>query len=306
VIRFLATRLVQALLGLVVLSLIVFLSAHVSGDPASFYLNPNHATQAEYERLKALLGLDRPLHVQYGSFILGALTGDFGESIYYRRPVSELLFSRLPATMQLSLTAMGLALAVGIPLGVIAAIRRGTLVDRVATVVSIVWMSAPQFWIGILLLTLFAGYLGWLPSYGSGGLQHLVLPATTLALYLIAGIVRLTRSSMIDAMESDYVRFARMKGLPNGSVVWKHALRNALIPVVTFSGIMLGAMLNGTIVVEQLFAWPGIGRLAVGSVFQRDFPVLQATVLIGGAFFILTSYLVDLLYAALDPRIRSA
>jgi peptide/nickel transport system permease protein len=166
-------------------------------------------------------------------------------------------------------------------------------------------MSAPQFWVGILLLTLFAGTLKWLPSYGSGGLEHLVLPAVTLSLYLTAGIVRLTRSGMLEVLDSDYIRFARMKGMSERTVIWKHALRNGVIPVITFAGIMLGAMLNGTIVVEQLFAWPGIGRLAIDAVFQRDFPVLQGTVLVGGFFFVLSAYLVDILYLLVDPRVRN-
>jgi ABC-type dipeptide/oligopeptide/nickel transport system permease component len=302
---FLAKRLGQAVLTLIVLTSIVFLGQHASGDPALYYLSTEHSTQADYERLRAQLGLDKPLFVQYGTFLAKAAQGDFGVSIRYRRPVGELVRDRLPATIQLALTAMALALLVGIPMGVLAAIRRGGLIDKAATTISILWMSAPQFWVGILLLTLFAGTLKWLPSYGSGGLENLVLPAITLSLYLTAGIVRLTRSGMLEVLDSDYIRFARMKGMSERTVIWKHALRNGVIPVITFAGIMLGAMLNGTIVVEQLFAWPGIGRLAIDAVFQRDFPVLQGTVLVGGFFFVLSAYLVDILYLLVDPRVRN-
>ena len=302
--KYLGVRLAQGLLTLVALTSIVFLGQHASGDPALHYLSTEHSTQADYERLRRQLGLDRPLVVQYGTFLVRAAQGDFGVSIQYRRPVGDLVRDRLGATIQLASTAMGLALLVGIPLGVVAAIKRGRLIDKAVTTLSIVCMSAPQFWVGILLLTLFAANLRWLPSYGGGGLDHLILPALTLALYLIAGIVRLTRSGMLEALESDYVRFARMKGMNEGVVVWKHALRNGLIPVLTFVGIMLAAMLNGTIVVEQLFAWPGVGRLAIDAVFQRDFPVLQGTVLVGGFFFIVSAYVVDLLYLLIDPRVR--
>jgi ABC-type dipeptide/oligopeptide/nickel transport system permease component len=303
--RYLAKRLGQALLTLVVLTSIVFIGQHLSGDPALQYLSAEHSTQADYERLRAQLGLDKPLPVQYATFLARAAQGDFGTSIFYRRPVSELVFERLPATIQLATTAMLLALLIGIPMGVVAAIKRGSWIDKATTTISIAFMSAPQFWVGIVLLTVFAAELHWLPSYGGGGPDHLVLPAVTLALYLIAGFVRLTRSGMLEVLDSDYIRFARMKGLNEPVVVWKHGLRNGLIPVVTFAGIMLGAMLNGTIVVEQLFAWPGIGRLAVDAVFQRDFPVLQGTVLVGGFFFVLSAYVVDILYFVIDPRVRS-
>jgi ABC-type dipeptide/oligopeptide/nickel transport system permease component len=302
--RHIISRLVQTVLALVALTLLVFLSAHLTGDPASYYLRSEASSRADYERLKVLLGLDRPLLEQYAQFLVNAIQGDLGTSIYLRRPVSELIASRLPATLLLAASGLALALAIGIPTGVVAAMRPGGRLDRILTMVSVIGMSAPQFWVGVLLLTLFAATLRWLPSYGAGSPKHLILPMLTLSLPLIAGIVRLTRSGMISVLDSDYVRFARMKGLPERTVVWSHALRNAMFPVLTFAGITLGTLLNGAIVIEKLFAWPGIGQLMLDSVVRRDFPILQGTVLVGGSLFIATSFLVDLLYAALDPRLR--
>lgn len=294
----------QAFLALLALSLIVFLSAHATGDPAKYLLSPEAATRADYERLKEMLGLDRPLIVQFGSFIFNALRGDFGISIEHRRPVIDLLAERLPATLELAFSALSVALLVGIPLGVIAALRRRSLVDRIVTGLSILSMAAPQFWIGILLISLFAAHLNLLPAFGRGDLAHLILPTLTLGLYLVAGVVRLVRSSMLDVLTSDYVRFARLKGLTEARVTWKHALKNALIPVITFAGIMLGALLNGTIVVEQVFAWPGLGRLTLEAVTERNFPLLQGAVLLSGTFYIVSALVVDLAYAWVDPRIR--
>lgn len=302
--RHVFSRLIQAILALLALTFLVFLSAHLTGDPASYYLSAEASAREDYERLQELLGLNRPLLVQYGSFLANAVQGDLGTSIYLRRPVSELVAARLPATLLLAASGVVLALVIGIPTGVAAARRPGGHLDRFMTMVSVIGMSAPQFWVGVLLLTLFAANLRWLPSYGAGGPKHLILPALTLSLSLIAGIVRLTRSGMISVLESDFVRFARMKGLSESKVIWSHAFRNAMFPMLTFAGITLGTLLNGAIVIEKLFAWPGIGQLMLDSVVRRDFPILQGTVLVGGSMFIATSLLVDLLYVALDPRLR--
>jgi peptide/nickel transport system permease protein len=302
--RYLFEHVAQGMLGLLFLSFLVFVSAHATGNPALYLVPPEHSTVDDLERAERLLGLDRPLIVQYGDFLAGALQGDFGISIRYARPVSELLAERLPATVELAVVALVVAVLVGLPLGVLAAIKRNSVLDRVLQSFAIFSMSAPQFWVGIMLVTLFAGYLRWLPAFGRGEPAHLVLPVATLTLFLFAGMMRLTYSSMLEVMESDFVRFGRMRGLSPRRVMWKHALKNALIPVITFTGIMLAALLNGTIVVEQVFGWPGIGQLTLEAVLQRDIPLLQGAVLLSGFFFIVCSILVDVAYALVDPRLR--
>jgi peptide/nickel transport system permease protein len=301
---FVMRRLAQGVVSLVALTLIVFLSAHITGDPAKYLLSPEASTQADYERLKQVLGLDRSLPEQYWLFIQHAVQGNFGTSFQYHRPVLDLIQERLPGTLQLAAAAMLLSLPLGVALGVVAALKPGSLLDRGVTLGAVLGMSAPQFWVAILLITVFAGNLQWLPAFGKSGPASLVLPTITLSLYLIAVFMRLVRSSMLETLRSGYVRFARLRGLSERRVIWKHALKNALIPVITFAGITLGALLNGTIVVEQVFAWPGVGRLMLGAVTSRDFPVLQGAVLFAGTFYIVSSLLVDLIYASVDPRIR--
>lgn len=302
--RHLTRRLSHAVAALAVLSLIVFLSAHATGDPARYLLSPEAATTADYEHLKRMLGLDKPLPEQFGLFLLNAARGDLGTSIVYHRPVVDIVLERLPATLQLALTAMMVSVALGVPLGVLAAVRRNSIIDRIVTAASVTGMAAPPFWIGIMLVTLFAGHLRWLPAFGRDAEASIILPAATLSLGLIAGIVRLTRSSMVEVLASDYVRFARLKGLSDARVIWVHALKNALIPVITFAGIMLGSLLNGSIVVEQVFGWPGVGRLTLEAMTHQDFPLLQGAVLFAGSFYIISSFGVDLAYAMVDPRLR--
>lgn len=302
--RYVLEHMIQGLLALIVLTFVVFISAHATGNPALYLVPPEHSTVDDLERAERLLGLDRPLMVQYGAFLIDAFQGDFGISIRHARPVSELLLERLPATAELAVTAMVMAVLIGVPLGVLAAVKQNSAVDRVVQVVAVFSMSAPQFWVGIMLVTLFAGFLRWLPAFGRGDPANLILPVITLTLYLFAGMVRLTYSSMLEVLDSDFVRFARMRGLSHWRVTWKHALKNALIPVITFTGIMLGALLNGTIVVEQVFGWPGLGQLTLEAVLQRDVPLLQGAVLLSGFFYIASSFLVDLTYASIDPRIR--
>jgi peptide/nickel transport system permease protein len=299
---YIAWRILEAFLTLLVLTFLVFISAHATGDPARMLLPPEGNAE-ELARLRRLLGLDQPLYVQFTLFVTHALQGDLGRSIVHNRPVIDMLGERLWATLTLALTAIAVSAAVAIPLGVIAAARRGGMIDKVVRAVSIVGMSAPQFWVGIILIVIFSSQLGLLPAFGYGEPADMILPVVTLGLGVAAGMIRLTRSSMLDVLHTDYVKFGRLKGLSERRVVWKHALRNAMIPFLTFAGITLGQALNGAIVVESVFAWPGVGRLTLDAVIQRNFPLLQGAVLLGGLAFILSSLFVDLLYARLDPRI---
>ena len=301
--RFIFVRVVQGIFTLLALSVIIFMSVHLSGDPALLLLPPE-ATVADYEQMRANLGLDRPIIVQYGTFLLNAVQGDFGKSITTRRPARDVLFERIPATLQLAAVGMALAIAVGVPLGILSAVKRDSIFDKIGKLFAIVGIGAPQFWVAIMLILFFGAILQWLPTFGRGGPSHFVLPAFVLAWSIMAGMMRLGRSSMLEILDSEFVKFARIKGLTESLVLWKHALRNALIPLVTFGGISLAGLLNGAIVVEVVFAWPGVGRLMLEGVSQRNFPIVQATVLTSGFFYIITSLIVDILYGYIDPRIR--
>ena len=301
--RFIAVRLGQAVITLLILSLAVFLSVHVTGDAASYLAGPE-ITEDEYEQMKRNMGLDKPLVVQYGLFLSRAVRADFGESHLRRLPARDLLFQRLPATLQLAGVAFLLTMVVGIPLGILSAVKRDTIFDNLGKFFAVAGIAAPSFWIAIMLILLFGGILGWLPTFGRGGIEHFILPAFVLSWHSMAGVLRLSRSSMLEVLDSEYVKLARIKGLPERIVVYKHALKNAIIPVLTFSGLTLAGLLNGSVVVEVVFAWPGIGRLMLQGIQSRDFPIVQATVLAAGAFYIVTSLLVDILYAYVNPRIR--
>ncbi|MFQ5826466.1 MAG: ABC transporter permease [Dehalococcoidia bacterium] len=304
--RYILSRLAQAIVTLVIVSLVVFLLARVTGNPLDLMLS-FEATEEDYARESQRLGLDKPLYVQYGVFLANALRGDLGRSVRVNRPVSELLRQRLPNTFKLGLGAVALVLVVSFPLGVQAAVRKGSLVDVIARGTAVFGQSLPSFWVGILLISFFAGTLGWLPAAGTGSLRHYILPTVTLALtgFMLSGVVRLLRSSMLDVLDSEYVKLARAKGLSERAVIWKHALKNALIPVVTFAGFYFALLIGGiAVVVETVFAWPGVGRLAYEAVMWRDYPVIQAVVLVLATILVLTNLVVDILYAYLDPRIR--
>ena len=301
--RYILSRVFQGLIALLALSLIIFMSVHLSGDPALLLLPPE-ATTADYDQLRENLGLDRPILVQYGTFLKNALRGDFGTSITTRRPARDILLERIPATLQLAAAGMVLAIVMGIPLGILSAVKRDTVLDKVCKLFAIAGIGAPQFWVAIMLILLFGAILQWLPTFGRGGPSHFVLPAFVLAWSIMAGMMRLGRSSMLEVLDSEFIKFARVKGLTEGLVIWKHALRNALIPLITFSGISLAGLLNGAIVVEVVFAWPGVGRLMLEGVAQRNFPIVEATVLTSGFFYIISSLVVDILYVYIDPRIR--
>ena len=300
---FLATRLARALVAVWLVSTVVFVVMRLSGDPVPLLLPPD-APRSEYARVAKELGTDRPLPVQYGVFLGNALRGDFGRSIHFRQPAAWVVIGYLPATAQLGLTAFALALVIAIPIGVISAVRRNSLVDQITMAIALVGQSAPTFFVGILLILLLSLKAGWLPTSGRGDWTHLVLPALTLGAFSMASIARLTRSALLEVLRADYVRTARAKGLRERVVVVKHALRNAAIPIVTITGLQFGTLLGGAVVTETVFAWPGIGRLAIQSIYNRDYPVVQCVVFLSALLFIVINLTVELIYGVLDPRIR--
>ncbi len=301
--RYILTRVIQAIITLLILSLAVFLSVHLTGNTADYLLGPE-TTEADYEQLKKNFGLDRPLIVQYADFLTDIARLDFGTSFLKGRPARDILMSRLPATLQLAGAAFALSVIVGVPLGILSAVKRDGFLDNFGKLFAIMGIATPNFWIAIMLIMLFGAILGWLPTFGRGGIEHFVLPAFVLGWSAMAGMVRLGRSSMLEVLDSEYVKFARVKGLSEKLVVWKHALKNAVIPLLTFSGLTLAGLLNGSVAVEVVFAWPGIGQLMLQGIQTRDFAIVQATVLAAGFFYIVTALLVDILYAYVNPRIR--
>ncbi len=301
--RYVLRRLSYSVVSLVLLSLTIFFFVRVTGDPAVLLVEPG-ASKADLDQIREQFGLDRPLFVQYGAFVSSLLRGDFGQSFYYRTPVLELYLSRLPNSLMLAAAAMTLSLLIGIPSGILAAVRVNGWWDRVGKIFALLGLSLPPFWVGLVMILFFSVYLGWLPSSGAGSIWHLVMPAFSLGWFFAAAHMRLTRSSMLEVMGSEYVKLARLKGLPEAMVIAKHAFKNALIPVLTLAGINLVIMVNVAVIVETVFAWPGIGRLMYEGIAFRDFPVVQATVLLGGVMIVVVNLLVDILYAMIDPRIR--
>jgi peptide/nickel transport system permease protein len=301
--RFILKRLGYAVLSLLLLSLMIFLFVRLMGDPAVLLVEPG-ASKADLQAIHAQLGLDQPIWVQYGKFMSSLVRGDLGQSFYYRTPVLELYLSRLPYSLLLAVAAMAFSLLVGIPSGILAAVRVNQWWDNAGKIFSLLGLSLPSFWVGLVMILFFSVYLGWLPSSGSGTALHVVMPAFALGWYFAAAHMRLTRSSMLEVLGSEYVKLARLKGLSEALVIGKHAFKNALIPVLTLAGINLVIMVNVAVVVETVFAWPGVGRLLYEGIAFRDFPVVQATVLIGGAMIVIVNFLVDILYAVIDPRIR--
>jgi len=305
VLRFVLARLVQSLVALAILTVVVFVLARATGDPLQLIL-PMSASEEDYANARQYLGLDRPYVEQYFSFVGKALTGDFGNSLRARRPVIELIRDRLPNSLKLATFAMTVSLLMAFPLGVLAAVRKGTAIDRAAQVIAVLGQSLPTFWVAIVLIEVVAGRLQWLPAAGSERLASYVLPGFTLGWFVVAGMMRLLRSGMLEVLDSEYVKLARVKGVVEHRVVWLHALKNALIPVVTFAGIYFSILVTTAIVVETVFAWPGLGRLAYEAITSRDFPVIQAVVLTTAAIVALVNLSVDCLYAFIDPRIRYA
>lgn len=307
--RFILRRLAASLVVLIGVSLLVFITMRLSGDPVQLLLRDGNPSQEDIERLRAALKLDRPLPEQYVTFVAGAVRGDFGESLRYRTPAMEAVLSRMPATLQLSLAAYLFALMLAIPAGIISALRRGGFVDFLTRLIALIGVSFPAFWLGLLLILLFAVRLRWLPVSGRGdgfvdGMKALILPAVTLGVAYAATLMRLLRSSLLEALSQDYVRTARAKGLRGRTVLLTHVLRNALIPVITVAGLQIGFLLSGSVVVEVVFSWPGVGRLVVDSIGQRDYPIVQAAVVLLAALLIMINLAVDLILVAVDPRVR--
>ena len=303
--RFILVRVLQSAAALLILSVVVFVLARTTGDPLHMVL-PMNASEEDYANARKYLGLDRPYIEQYLSFIGRAVTGDFGNSIRARRPVNELLRDRLPNSIKLAVFSMAVSLAMAFPLGVMAAVKKGTGVDRAAQIISVLGQSLPTFWVAIVLVEVVAGRLQWLPAAGADSFASYILPGFTLGWFVVAGMMRLLRSGMLEVLDSEYVKLARVKGVVERRVVWVHALKNALIPVVTFAGIYFSILVTTAIVVETVFAWPGLGRLAYDGITSRDFPVIQAVVLTTAAIVAVVNLCVDLLCAVIDPRIRYA
>ena len=302
--RYLLGRVLQTVLSMLVVISIVFVLTRLSGSPLHLLLDVN-ATQRDQEILARHLGLDQPLSVQYAIYVKNIALGDFGKSVLTRRPVTEHIWERLPATVELGFVAMFLSVLIGVPLGMYSAVRRGGMMDGAARVFAVLGQSMPTFWLGLMLILFFAVVLGVLPAGGRGGLLHLVLPAFTLGYFTSAAILRLTRSSMLEVLGSDYIRFARLKGMPEQVVLWKHGLKNALLPVVTFAVMLFVQFLGGAVVTETVFAWPGLGRLILESITTRDYPIVQAGVLVLSALYLTGNLFVDMLYSYLDPRIAT-
>jgi ABC-type dipeptide/oligopeptide/nickel transport system permease component len=303
--RFVGRRLALAVPNLFLISLIVFVIMHVlPGDPVKVMLAGTPVSGEQVEQLRAQLGLDDPLYVQYWRFVSGAVQGDLGRSITTKRTVSSEILSQFPATLQLTAAGMAVAVLLGLVSGVIAAIRQGTWVDAASMGLALIGISMPSFWLALLLLFLFSFKLGWVPATGAGGWRHLLLPAFVLGVGQAAIIARLVRASMVEVLRQDFVRVARAKGLRERPVIMGHALRNALLPVVTVLGLQYAFLLGGAVVIETVFGRPGIGRLSVDAILAKDFPVVQGTVLFTAGIYVLVNLLVDLSYAWIDPRVR--
>ena len=302
--QFIIRRFGYSLLSLLVLSLTIFFFVRVTGDPAALLVEPG-ASDADIAAMHHRFGLDRPLIIQYLLFMGNLLRGDLGQSFYYQMPVADLYMTRLPNSLLLAAVAMTFSLVVGIPTGMLAAVRVGTFWDSAGKLFTLLGLSLPSFFVGLLMILFFSVYLGWLPSSGSGTALHVLMPAFALGWYFAASHMRLTRSSMLDVLGAEYVKLARLKGLPERRVIAKHALKNALIPVLTLAGINLVIMINVAVVVETVFAWPGIGRLAFDALLARDYQLLLGVFLCTSVLVVLFNLATDLLYLAIDPRMEA-
>jgi len=303
--RFLLSRILQALVTLWLLTMVAFVMTRLTGDPLDVLLDAR-ATEDDRKAMASVLGLDRPLPVQYAIYLGHAVLGNFGDSFKTRRPALTMVMERLPLTLELGTTAFLVSLVIAVPIGVISAVRRDTSVDMLGKVIALLGQSFPTFWLGLMLILLFAVTLEWLPASGAGGPAHLVLPSITLGWFTVAGIMRLVRSAMLDTLGQEYVVTARAKGLRESGVVWKHALRNALIPPLTYAGLIFVGLLAGAVVTETVYAWPGVGQLVIESVAFRDFPVIQVILLLFGVMYVGMNLVIDLLYIWIDPRIGLA
>ena len=301
--RFLIRRLIAGLVVIILVSFLVFSMSRLAGDPRLLYTD-GYTTADSYEELGRQLGLDKPFVVQYALWIANAARGDFGVSLSARTSAINVIRERIPATLELTAGAIVFALITGVPLGVLSAVKRGTVWDYAGRTFALFGQAIPPFWLGIMLILIFAVQFDLLPTSRRGDWSHYVLPSITLGWVASAGFLRLVRSAMLEILDSEYVKFARAKGVSLQIVIWKHALRNSLIPPLTFAGVLMGAFLTGAVVIETVFGWPGLGSLAVQAVLNNDFPVMTGVVMIFAAIFVVANFLVDILYAYVDPRIR--
>ena len=301
--RFLIRRLAVTLLSLLVVSVIIFVMARVSGDPRTSLLAET-ASQEQWEAVGRKLGVDKSWPEQYVLFLKDVFQGDFGESISRREPVIEVIAERLPATLQLGVTAFVFSVIIGVPLGVLSAVKRGTLIDRFAKILALLGQSVPPFWLGIMCIFFFAVKLEWVPPSGREGWNSGLLPAFTLGWFFVAAKMRLVRSAMLNVLDSEYIKLARAKGVPEWTIVWKHAFRNAVIPPLTLAGVTLGSLVTGALVAEVVFAWPGLGLLAIQALRAFDYPLMQGVVIIFTLMYMTSALLVDVAYAYIDPRIK--
>ena len=304
--KFISSRILHSFISLLAISLIVFSLSHLTGSPVDALL-PDDATPQQIQNLIVHLGLDRPLHVQYLTFLQNALTGDFGDSTKWKgSTAATVVWERLPATLQLGGLAMLMSVVIAIPMGVLSAVNRDSWFDTFASSFSLLGQSLPTFWLGIVLMWIFAVMLGWFPTSGYGTIWHMILPAFSMAWFQIAALTRLTRSAMLEVLDAEYIKLARIKGVQEQGIIWRHAFRNAAIVPITYFGVLAGSLLTGSVVVETVFAWPGTGLLAIDAIRGRDFPVVQAVVMFFAIFYLLANFIVDILYAVIDPRTRQA
>ena len=303
--RFLVRRFLLTIVTLFAVSVIIFAMARISGDPRTTVLGDFY-TQEQYESVGKSLGLDKSYLEQYWVFLKDLLRGDFGASITEGKPAREVIQRRFMPTLQLGIAAFALSVVVGVPLGILSAVKRGSILDQIGKLVALIGQSAPSFWLGIMLIFFFAVWLKWVPPSGDEEWNSIFLPAITMGWFLVAANMRLVRSAMLDVLDAEYIKLARAKGVPSTSVIWKHAFRNAMIPPLTFAGVTLGSLVTGSVTTELVFAWPGLGLLAIRSTLLSDYPVLQGVVIIFTLLYVTAAFLVDVLYAYIDPRIRYA
>jgi peptide/nickel transport system permease protein len=301
--RFIIIRLVQTVIALLGISIVIFILVRASGDPTMLF-RTSMSTEEDIARIRANLGLDKPVYEQYWIFLSNALQGDLGESLVKDRPVTEMIWERLPNTLKLAVSSFLISMIVAFLLGVLGATRRDTFLDNGVKFIAILGQALPGFWVAIMAIMVFSVYWQVLPPYGTGGPSHYVLPVVTMAFFLLPGMMRLVRSSMLDVLDSEYIKLARIKGLPEGVVIWKHALRNSLIAPLTVAGMVFAMLITGAVITEQVFAWPGVGRLTIEALVSRDFPVVQGITLMVAVVVLVINLLVDITYAYIDPRIR--
>lgn len=298
-------RLLHTVLVIFVISLIIFFSIRLTGDPVSVMFSAGEPSKEAIEEVRKNLGLDKPVYEQYFIFLKGLVTLDLGESFRSGTSVSSLIFERLGATLALAFGGVVVAMAIAFPVGILSAVKRGTSIDFFGRIFSLIGISFPNFWLGIMLILVFAVHLRWLPSSGFESFSHLILPSITLGMILSGILARLVRSSMLEVMNQQYISTAKSKGISEWSVIIKHAFRNALLPTITFLGIQFGSLLGGTVIVEQVFAWPGVGRLIIDAINQRDYPVIQGGVIFLAVIMVLVNLIVDISYSFIDPRIKT-